>query len=105
MTDIKKQLDEAFALGSCTTPHITPKPTLDERKYREFWICEHGNWYDDKNLADEEQSEKSLTHVIEYAAIAEMQAEIDRLKDVLSTIRAHVNTAGAQYIDLSLEGK
>jgi hypothetical protein len=53
-------------------------------KYREFWICEHGNWYQDKNLAEEEQSEKSLTHVIEYSAYTETLTLLRECREILT---------------------
>jgi hypothetical protein len=53
----------------------TPKPTLDERKFREFWLnlSSDGRGFSEKKPDD--WLLNNAVHVIEYAAIAEMQAQ------------------------------
>jgi FtsZ-binding cell division protein ZapB len=64
----------------------TPKPTLDERKYKEWWaVFEFAGYSFYKNKKDAtsaaKKSKEDVIHVIEYAAIAEMQVEIERLRE------------------------
>jgi hypothetical protein len=54
-------------------------------EFKEFWICDHGNWYDNLKTADEEQSESSLTHVIEYSAYKKLQLECSSMGKLMSS--------------------
>lgn len=50
---------------------------METKNHRQFWICTHGQWYDDYETAHEEQLQSALTHVIEYSAFKELE---ERLK-------------------------
>jgi hypothetical protein len=67
-----------------------PKPTLDERKFREFYVneTEHDWGYSLDYWSRSQREEHKIFHVIEYAAIAEMQAEVDKLKELTSAHKA-----------------
>lgn len=63
---------------------VTPKTTLDERRYREFWVDQSGNSFVELNAAlDTGLYVSDLDHFIEYSAVKEMQEEIDQLKELL----------------------
>ena len=68
-------------------PDTTPKPTLDEREFREFWI----GWPDGETPEIIKDvfaiGGKGCVKFIEKAAIAEMQAEIDKLKSQVETFK------------------
>lgn len=51
--------------------------TQEEKKPREFWVCDHGNWYDCRETAFDEQSQSALTHVIEYSAYEQLKQELE----------------------------
>lgn len=90
--EIKQAIDEWHDM----TPDA-PKPTLDERKFKEFWVnvyiptdrvfdcVAHTTLEQCNNDVFKEQIREQAVHVIEYAAIAEMQAEIERLHSIMTT--------------------
>lgn len=52
---------------------------------KEYWICDHGQWYDSKEVAYEEQSQSALIHVMKVnpereIAIAKMIKALESSK-------------------------
>ena len=95
-------------------PDRIQKPTLDERKFREFWVRTKDHDYKDVtrdmdrlclDYEPDPEPQEVFTHVIEYAAIAEMQAEIERLKSNLEKSLAHWDYKNARIITLKEENK
>jgi hypothetical protein len=96
----------ATDLHVCRTSDTTPKPTLDEQKFREWWVTEYKNgesrvW--DKQIHPELESWiVKESHVIEYAAIAEMQAELITKRidyDAHQNLTRKLNEANSRIVE------